>query len=335
MQVLTDQDDTQEFKTTSMLSRVISRLPAGYILRRLIIAIPTMIAIITVAFFLMRAAPGNPYSADRKLSPEVEQNLKTSLGLDRPIHEQYLDYLANVAQGDLGPSMRNKDKTVSEIIGAGLPVSLTLGASAMVLGVVLGSLLGVLAAVRQNTAADYSVMSFAMLGISLPTFVIGPILSLVFGVWWGVFSAGGLDLGRMNFNNMFLPVVTLALPQIAIISRLMRASMIEVLRSNYLRTARAKGLSEVTILLRHAAPAAALPLVSYIGPATAGLLTGSVVIERVFSLPGVGQYFIDGATNRDYPLVMGVVILYAGLIVMFNLLADIIYSILDPRVSYS
>ncbi|MEM6625364.1 MAG: ABC transporter permease subunit [Pseudomonadota bacterium] len=300
----------------------------------MLLSIPTMLAIITLAFFLMRAAPGNPYSMERKLSPEVEANIRASLGLDKPLIEQYGDYLLNAVQGDLGPSMRNKDKSVSELIAEGLPVSLTIGACAMGLALAIGGGLGVVAALRQNSAADYSVMGLAMAGISIPTFVTGPILSLVFGVWLGWFAAGGLDLGRMSFYTIFLPVLTLALPQIAIVSRLMRASMIEVLRSNFVRTARAKGLSEARILWRHAAPAAALPLVSYIGPATAGLLTGSVVIERVFGLPGVGQYFIDGAINRDYPLVMGVVILYAGLIVAFNLIADIAYGILDPKVSY-
>ena len=260
--------------------------------------------------------------------------MKASLGLDKPLHEQYLEYLGKAATGDLGPSMRNKDKTVSEIISDGMGVSLTVGASAMVVAMIFGSFFGVIAAIRQNSSTDFTVMGIAMLGISIPAFVTGPILSLTMGVWWGWFSAGGLDLGRMNFDNMFLPILTLALPQIAIISRLMRASMIEVMRSNYIRTARAKGLSEAGVLLRHAAPAAALPLISYIGPATAGVLTGSVVIERVFSLPGTGQYFIDGAINRDYTLVMGVIIFYAGLIVLFNLIADVLYGVLDPKVSY-
>jgi oligopeptide transport system permease protein len=214
-----------------------------------------MLVIITVAFFMMRAAPGNPYSVDRKLPPQVEANMRASLGLDKPLHEQYFEYLGNVVTGDLGPSMRNKDKTVAELIGEGLPVSLTIGALAMVLAIFFGVGLGVIAAVRQNKAADYSTMGLAMIGISIPTFVTGPLLSLIFGVWLGWFVAAGLDLGRMNFYNLTLPVLTLALPQIAIISRLMRASMIETLRSNSIRTARAKGLSERRILLRHAAPA--------------------------------------------------------------------------------
>ncbi len=317
------------------LTRLLSRLPLRYALRRLLIAIPTMLAIVTVAFFMMRAAPGNPYSVDRKLPPSVEANLKASLGLDKPLIEQYATYLGNALQGDLGPSMRILDKSVAELIASGLPVSLTIGLCAMVVALLIGPALGAIAALRQNSWADYSVMGFAMLGVSIPTFVIGPILALTFGVWLGWFASANLDLGRMNIYNMTLPVITLALPQIAIISRLVRASMIEVLHSNYIRTARAKGLDERDVILRHAAPAAALPLVSYIGPATAGLLSGSVVIEKVFALPGVGSYFVEGALNRDYTLVMGVIILYAGMIVALNLIADLLYGILDPKVSYA
>lgn len=294
-----------------------------------------MLAIITVVFFMMRAAPGNPYSSERMLTPQVEANIKASLGLDKELHEQYFEYLGKVVQGDLGPSMVFHDKDVSELLGEGLPYSLAIGGLAITIAMFLGTLLGILAAVRQNTFADYSVMSIAMIGISIPTFVTGPLLSLVFGVYLSWFAAGGLDLGRMNFHNMFLPVVTLALPQIAIISRLMRASMIEVMRSNYIRTARAKGLSERRILLRHATPAAILPVISYLGPAIVGVITGSVVIETVFSLPGVGASFIEGAMTRDYTRVMGAVILYGGLIIFLNLLADILYAILDPRVRYT
>jgi oligopeptide transport system permease protein len=298
-------------------------------------AIPTMLAIITVVFFMMRAAPGNPYSSDRMLTPAVEANIKASLGLDKELHEQYFEYLGKVVQGDLGPSMVYHDKDVSELLGEGLPYSLTIGGLSITIAIFLGTLLGIMAAVRQNTFADYSVMSIAMIGISIPTFVTGPLLALIFGVYLKWFAAGGLDLGRMNFHNMFLPILTLALPQVAIISRLMRASMIEVMRSNYIRTARAKGLSERRILLRHATPAAILPVISYLGPAIVGVITGSVVIETVFSLPGVGASFIEGAMTRDYTRVMGAVILYGGLIIFLNLLADILYAILDPRVRFT
>jgi oligopeptide transport system permease protein len=321
-------------RRVSPLARTAARMPWGYILRRILAAIPTMLAIITVAFFMMRAAPGNPYSTERRLTPEVEANLRANLGLDKPLWEQYLEYVGKVATGDLGPSMKIKDKTVAELLGEGLPVSLTIGAWAMGLAIIVGTTLGVMAAVRQNSLADYGAMSFAMVGISIPTFVTGPALSLLLGVYLNWFAAGGLDLGRMNFNNLFLPVITLALPQIAIISRLMRASMIEALRSNFVRTARAKGVSQSRILWRHAVPAAILPIISYLGPATVGIITGSVVVERVFGLPGVGSSFIDGAMTRDYTRVMGAVILYGGLIILFNLIADILYAIFDPRVRY-
>jgi oligopeptide transport system permease protein len=313
---------------------MMSRIPWAYAGRRVLAAIPTMLAIITVAFFMMRAAPGNPYSTERKLTPAVEANLKASLGLDKPLHEQYFEYVGKVVQGDLGPSMQVYDKSVSELLGEGLPISLTIGGLAITIALFFGVMLGVVAAMRQNSLADYSAMSIAMIGISIPTFVTGPLLSLVFGVWLHWFAAGGLDLGRMNFNNIFLPVVTLALPQIAIISRLMRASMIEVLRSNSIRTARAKGLSEFRIMMRHALPAAILPVVSYLGPAIVGVITGSVVIENVFGLPGVGASFIEGAVTRDYTRVMGAVILYGGLIIFLNLLADILYAVLDPKVRF-
>ncbi|RYZ01349.1 MAG: ABC transporter permease subunit [Alphaproteobacteria bacterium] len=311
-----------------------SRIPWAYTGRRILAAIPTMLAIITVAFFMMRAAPGSPYSTERKLTPAVEANLKAQMGLDKPLHEQYFEYVGKVVQGDLGPSMQIYDKSVSQLLGEGLPVSLTIGGLAITLGLFFGIMLGIIAAMRQNSLADYSAMSIAMIGISIPTFVTGPLLSLVFGVWLHWFAAGGLDLGRMNFNNIFLPVVTLALPQIAIISRLMRASMIEVLRSNSIRTARAKGLSEFRIMMRHALPAAILPVVSYLGPAIVGVITGSVVIESVFGLPGVGSSFIEGAVTRDYTRVMGAVILYGGLIIVLNLIADILYALLDPKVRF-
>jgi oligopeptide transport system permease protein len=327
-------DQDRSSPQSSSVARLASRIPWAYAARRVLAAIPTMLAIITIAFFMVRAAPGNPWSADRKLPPQIEANLKASMGLDKPLHEQYFEYLGKVVTGDLGPSLRNKDKTVAELIGEGLPVSATIGAFAISIAIFFGVGLGVIAAVRQNSAADYGVMGLAMIGISIPTFVIGPLLSLVLGLWLGWFEVAGLNLGRMNFYNLTLPVITLALPQIAIISRLMRASMIEVLRSNSIRTARAKGLSEHRILLRHAAPAAILPVVSYLGPAIVGVITGSVVVERVFGLPGIGQSFVDGAMTRDYTRVMGTVILYGGLIILFNLIADILYAILDPKVRY-
>jgi oligopeptide transport system permease protein len=318
-----------------MLNRIFARIPLGYVLRRLLIAIPTMLAIITVAFFMMRAAPGGPFSADRKLPVETERAIAAKYGLDDPLIVQYGKYLGDVVQGDFGPSFKIKDKDVSELIADGLPISLTIGGLSMLLAVFVGGALGILAGLKQNTSADYSVMGVAMLGISVPTFVSGPILILIFALGAGIFSAGGMGFPpSLGFQNLTLPVITLALPQIAIISRLMRASMIETMRMPHIRTARSKGLTERAVITRHALPSAILPLVSYVGPATAGVMTGSVVVERVFSLPGMGSYFVDGAINRDYTLVMGAIIIYAGLIIALNLIADILYALLDPKVKY-
>jgi oligopeptide transport system permease protein len=308
-----------------------------YALRRLLGAIPTLFVIITLAFFMMRAAPGGPFDSERRLPPEVERNIKAAYNLDKPVAQQYLIYLGKLAQGDLGPSYKNKDFTVMQLIGTGLPVSARLGLSAMALALLLGSALGVMAALKQNRWEDYSVMGVAMLGITIPTFVTAPLLTLVFGIY-GISLFGfelSLPVGGWNggaWRNMVLPVIVLALPQIAIVARMMRGSMVEVLRANYIRTARAKGLSTGRIVLGHALQAAALPLVSYLGPALAAILTGSLVVEQIFGLPGIGRYFVQGALNRDYTLVMGVVICYAALIILLNFLADIAYGILDPRV---
>jgi oligopeptide transport system permease protein len=302
----------------------------GYALRRLAGAIPTLFVIVTLAFFMMRAAPGGPSDSQRKLSPEVERNIKAAYDLDKPIYRQYFIYLGKVAHGDLGPSYKNKDFTVVQLIATGLPVSARLGLSAMALALLLGTALGVAAALKQNRWEDYSVMGLAMLGITIPTFVTAPILTLTLGIYAGLLPVGGWNGGALA--NMILPVTVLALPQIAIVARLIRGSMVEVLHANYIRTARAKGLSAHRIVLAHALRATALPLVSYLGPALAAILTGSLVVEEIFGLPGIGRYFVQGALNRDYTLVMGVVICYAALIILLNFLADIAYGLLDPRV---
>jgi len=315
--------------------RFLSRISLSFIFKRLLIAIPTLLAVITVAFFMMRAAPGGPFSMDRKLEPAIEQQIMAKYGLDQPLYVQYFDYIGDVARLDFGPSLRNKDRTVSELIAEGFPVSATIGGLAMVFAFVFGGLLGVIAGLRQNSALDFGLMSFATLGISIPSFVVGPIAALVFGVWIPIFAPGGLDLGRMTPYTITLPIITLSLYYIAGISRIMRGSMIEAMRSNHIRTARSKGASERDVVLKHALPIAILPLISYIGPASVGVVTGSLVIERVFSLPGIGSFFIDGALNRDYTLVMGVVILFASLILVMNLIADVLYAILDPRVKYT
>lgn len=306
----------------------------GYILRRVLVAVPTIIVITAIAFFMMKVAPGGPFDLERPMPEEIRQNLLARYGMDQPIWKQYLDYMANLVRGDLGPSLKFHDKDVAELIGEGFPVSLMIGALAMVLAVFLGTLLGSLAALRQNTGGDFAVMAFAMVGVSIPPFVMGPILALTLGVYMDLLPTGGLNFGRYGVSVLVLPVITLALPQIAIIARLMRASMIEVIRSNYIRTARAKGLSAGTVIIRHALRSAILPLVSYLGPASAALISGSLVIERVFQLPGMGAYFVDAALQRDYTLVMGVVVVYATLIILLNLAADVLYAVLNPRVKY-
>jgi len=321
----------------SALQRSLSRIPWAYVARRLLIAIPTLLVIITVAFFMMRMAPGGPFDGEKKLPQATMDAINAKFGLDQPLWKQYTDYLWGVIQLDFGPSMKTLGKSVNDMISDGLPISLSIGFLSMGLAIVVGTTLGIFAGLRQNTAGDYTIMGFAMAGISIPTFVSGPILILLFALGAGIFAVGGLgtypNIG-MTFHNMTLPVVTLALPQIAIISRLMRASMIETMRSGHIRTARAKGLSERQVIMKHALPAAILPLVSYAGPAMARVMTGSLVIEKIFGLPGMGTYFVDGAINRDYTLVMGALIIYATLIVLFNLIADVLYALLDPKVKY-
>lgn len=301
-----------------------------FIGRRLLVAIPTLFLVVTVAFFMMRAAPGSPFDLDRKLSPEIEQNVKAKYGLDKPLHEQYVNYLADAVRGDFGPSLKYRDKTVLQILKENYPVSLRIGGYAIILAAIIGVALGVLAALRQNRPADYGVMTIAILGVCIPTFVTAPVLILFFASKLQWLPNGGWNNGA--FKNLVLPVIVLALPQIAIISRLTRAGMVEVLHSNYVRTARAKGLPEHRIVTKHALRAALLPLVSYLGPACAGLLTGSLVVEQIFNLPGLGKFFVISAMQRDYTVVMGMVIFYAALILVLNLIADLLYAALDPRV---
>ncbi|HIF08664.1 MAG TPA: oligopeptide ABC transporter permease OppB [Sneathiellales bacterium] len=303
-----------------------------YGLSRVRNAVPTLLIIVTIAFFMVRLAPGGPFDAERSLPPEIEKNLAAAYHLDEPLPAQYVRYLSNIVRGDFGPSFRYRDHTVSELIAIGFPVSLKLGIAAIVLALVFGTLLGSLAALRQNSSVDYGVMGTAMLGIAIPGFVVAPLLSLVFGVHLGWLPAGGWEGGAVR--NMVLPVTALALPQIAVIARLTRGSMIEILHSDFIRTAHAKGLPARLVVFRHALPGALMPVVSYLGPAVAGIVTGSVVIEQIFGLPGIGRFFIQGALNRDYTLVTGVVIFYGSLLITANLIVDLVYGWLDPRVRY-
>ena len=301
-----------------------------FIGRRLLVAIPTLFLVVTAAFFMMRAAPGSPFDMDRKLSPEIERNVMAKYGMDKPLVEQYVNYLKDAVQGDFGPSLKYRDKSVLQILNENYKVSLILGVSAITLASIIGVSLGVIAALRQNGIVDYVTMGIAILGVCIPTFVTAPLLVLVFASKLGWLPTAGWNDGALP--NLILPITVLALPQIAIISRLTRAGMIEVLRSNYVRTARAKGLPEHRIVSRHALRAAILPLVSYLGPACAGLLTGSLVVEKIFNLPGLGKFFVISALQRDYTVVMGMVIFYAALILILNLIADLLYAMLDPRV---
>ena len=302
----------------------------AYAVRRLGSAIPTLLIIITIAFFMMRLAPGGPFDRERQLPPEIEANILKAYNLDKPVHEQYLIYLGNILKGDFGPSYKYLDFTVTDLIVAGFPVSLRLGLMAITMAMLIGITAGTIAALKQNSAFDYMVMGVAMTGIAIPNFVMAPILALVFGVYLSWLPVAGWGGGALQYQ--ILPVITLALPQIAYIARLTRGSMVETMNSNFIRTARAKGLAEKIVVVRHALKGGLLPVISYLGPATAAVITGSVVIESIFDVPGIGRYFVNGALNRDYPVVMGVVIFYAVLIMALNLIVDLIYGFLDPRV---
>ncbi|MEE9397992.1 MAG: oligopeptide ABC transporter permease OppB [Methylococcales bacterium] len=302
-----------------------------YTLQRLLTAIPTLFLLVSLAFFMIRAAPGGPFDTEKNLAPEITKNLNRIYHLDEPLLNQYGRYLHSILQGDLGPSFQYQEYTVNELIGRGFPVSMQLGLSAIILAVVIGCALGIVAALKQHSATDHAVMTVAMGGISIPNFVIAPLLILFFGVYLEWLPAGGWEAG---IRYKILPVIALALPQIAYIARLMRSSMIEVLHAPYIRTARAKGMPTRIIIFRHSLRPAFLPVLSYLGPATAGIITGSVVIEQIFGIPGIGRYFVQGALNRDYTLVMGVVIFYGALIILFNFIADLLYVVLDPKVAY-
>ena len=303
-----------------------------YALKRVMGALPTLLIIVTLSFFLMRVAPGGPFDDERALPAEIEARLNAAYHLDEPLVFQYGRYLWDLVRGDFGPSFRYLDFSVFELIWQGFPVSFQLGAAAMLLAAVIGIAAGSLAALRQNSVVDYAVMATAMTGIAIPNFVMAPLLTLIFGLYLSLLPVGGWGDG--GIAPAMLPVTALALPQVAAVARLTRGSMIEVLRSNYVRTARAKGLPERITILRHAVKGALLPVVSYLGPNIANIITGSVVIEQVFGLPGIGRYFIQGALNRDYTLVLGVVIFYGFLIIFLNLLVDLIYGWLDPKVRY-
>ncbi len=303
-----------------------------YTLRRLLAAIPTLLGVILLAFLMMHAAPGGPFDSERVLPPETKEDLEEAYGLDQPVCEQFLRYLGGVVKGDFGPSYSYREFTVSELIGNAAPLSLKLGALAMLTALIVGIATGVYAALNRDTWLDRSLMLLSLTGLSIPVLIVAPLLVLVFAIALGWLPAGWSGSASTRY---VLPVVALALPQLAYIARLTRGSLIDVLGSDFIRTARAQGLSRNAILYRHALKPAMLPLLSYLGPALAGVLAGSVIVEQVFGIPGMGQLFVNGSGNRDYTLVLGIVIFYATLVIAFNLVVDVVYGLIDPRIRYS
>jgi oligopeptide transport system permease protein len=302
-----------------------------YTISRLLGSIPTILVIISLAFMLLHAAPGGPFDSQKKIPPEIKKNIERKYHLDEPLYRQYLRYLGGILQGDLGPSYQYRDTTVNEIIRQGFPVDIVIGGFALGGALLIGLPIGMISALRRGTGWDYVPMGLSMIGISLPVFIIAPILILVFAVDLRWLPAGGWT---GSFLKVVLPAAALSAPYIAYVARLMRGSMVEVLNSPFILMSRAKGVPTRLLILRHALKPAMMPLVSFLGPAVAGVITGSIVIETIFGLPGIGRAFVDGALNRDYTLVLGVTVLYGVLIVLFNLLADLSYSLLDPRVRY-
>ncbi|MFD0966343.1 oligopeptide ABC transporter permease OppB [Seminibacterium arietis] len=304
-----------------------------FIIKRIMESIPTLFILITFSFFLMRLAPGSPFTSERAYPPEVMANIEAKYHLNEPLLTQYGLYLKNLAHGDFGPSFKYKDQTVNNLIASAFPVSLKLGIVSFIFAVIIGILAGTVAALKQNTRWDYIVMGFAMTGIIMPSFVFAPLLVLFFAIWLKWLPAGGWNGGQVYY--MVLPVLSLTIGYVAGIARITRGSMIEVLHSNFIRTARAKGLPMKKIIFKHALRPTLLPVISYLAPAFVGIITGSMVIESVFGLPGLGQLFVNGALNRDYSLVLSLTILVGTLTITFNALVDILYAVIDPKIRYS
>ncbi|MDQ3685106.1 MAG: ABC transporter permease subunit [Acidobacteriota bacterium] len=304
----------------------------GFIVRRLLVTVPMVLIVVTLTWGLIRLAPGSFYSGEKKLPPAIEKNIREKYGLNQPWYVQYGRMIGNVVRGDLGSSLKFEGQTVNGILARTLPVSATLGLCAYLLALVVGVTAGTLAALKQNSRLDYISMAVAMLGISLPNFVLGPLLVLIFSLT--LFWLPPARWGGFPSWNLVLPVVTLSAIYMAYIARLTRSGMLEVLRSDYIRTARAKGLKERDVVIRHALRGGLLPVVSFTGPALAFLVTGTVVVERIYALPGLGNYFINANLNRDEPLIIGIVAFISILILLFNLLVDIAYAYIDPRIRY-
>ncbi|MCW9718181.1 oligopeptide ABC transporter permease OppB [Avibacterium sp. 21-599] len=302
------------------------------IFRRILEAIPTLFILITVSFFMMRLAPGSPFSSEKNYPPEVIANIEAKYHLNEPLMVQYGIYLKDLAHGDFGPSFKYKDYTVNQLVAQSFPVSLKLGFSAFLIALICGISAGVIAALKQNKWLDYLIMTFAMTGVVVPSFVVAPLLILIFSITLKWLPSGGWEGGQLS--NIILPMIALSLSYIASIARIMRSSMIEVLHSNFIRTAKSKGLPMSRIILKHALRPALLPVISYMGPAFVGIITGSMVIESIFVLPGIGQLFVNGALNRDYSLVLSLTILVGTLTIIFNAIVDILYAVIDPKIRY-
>ncbi|MDO4700244.1 MAG: oligopeptide ABC transporter permease OppB [Moraxella sp.] len=302
------------------------------IVRRLLEAIPTMLFLITISFFMMRLAPGSPFTGERNLPPVVLANIEAKYNLNDPLWLQYINYLKQLLQGDFGPSFKYKDHTINELLAQHLPVSVEIGVYAFVIALILGISFGVIAALKQNSFFDYALMTLAMTGVVMPSFVKAPLLVLIFAVSLQWLPAGGWNDGALA--NLILPVGTLAIAYTSSIARVTRGSMIEVMNSPFIRTARAKGLPTSHIVLKHALRPAMLPVISFLGPAFVGIITGSIVIETIFGLPGIGQLFVNGALNRDYSLVLSLTILVGVLTIVFNAIVDILYALIDPKIKY-
>jgi oligopeptide transport system permease protein len=305
-----------------------------YIIRRFLGLIPTLFIIITLSFFIIRIAPGGPFSEERALPQQVLQNIEKAYHLDEPLLMQYGRYVLDILRGDLGPSFRYKDYDVNYYIRISLPNSMVLGLISLTLAVLIGIATGLISATRQNSALDYLSMSVAVIGISVPLFVVGPVLMYVLAMRLNLLPTSGWIMSGDSWKTVLMPVMTLALPYFAYIARLSRASILEVLRSDYVRTARAKGLSESVIMVKHVLKGALLPVVSYLGPAFAHIVTGSIVVETIFRVPGLGRHFVQSALNRDYTLIMGTVIVYSVILLVMNFIVDMLYGFMDPRISY-
>lgn len=305
-----------------------------FVIRRLLGLIPTLFLIVTLSFFIIRIAPGGPFSGEKQVPPEVLKNVLKTYHMDESIPKQYLRYLGDIMRGDLGPSFRYKDYDVNTLIGQSLPNSLILGVTSLIIALLGGIAVGILSSLRQNSWADYLGMSIAIIGISIPLFVIGPVLMFIFATTFKWLPTSGWIFDRNGLKTLIMPALTLAFPYFAYIARLSRASILEVLRSDYIRTARAKGLKESVVIGKHVLKGAMLPVISYLGPAFAGIVTGSVVVERIFLVPGLGGFFVNSALNRDYTLIMGTVIVYSVILVVMNFIVDVLYGAIDPRISY-